>query len=94
MQFGAIVERASVDEAYIDLTNLVNDRMSQYDLSSDGNPLWTSCLKNKTFIVGHETENSKEEWIRDITGLFNTKCANFNQNFWKGIFESFSQSPF
>ena len=81
MQFGAIVERASVDEAYIDLTNLVNDRMSQYDLSSDGNPLWTSCLKNKTFIVGHQTENSREEWIRDITGLVNTNSANFNQNF-------------
>ena len=81
MQFGGIVERASVDEAYIDLTNLVNDRMGQYDLSSDGNPLWTSCLKNKTFIVGHQTENSREEWIRDITGLVNTNSANFNQNF-------------
>ena len=29
LQFGAIVERASIDEAYIDLTNLVNERMSK-----------------------------------------------------------------
>jgi len=29
LEFGAIVERASIDEAYVDLTNIVNEKMNQ-----------------------------------------------------------------
>ena len=32
LEFGAIVERASIDEAYVDLTNIVDEKMTQVRL--------------------------------------------------------------
>ena len=49
--FGAVVERASIDEAYIDITALVEER--QRDIGTVGE----SLLPN-TFVVGHDS--SKE----------------------------------
>ena len=54
LQFGAKVERASVDEAYIDLTDLVNAKMTE-----------AKIIENKdipnTFVVGHE--ESSASWL-------------------------------
>ena len=55
MQFGAKVERASIDEAYIDLTDLVNAKITEA----------TKIIEDKdipnTFVVGHE--ESSASWL-------------------------------
>jgi len=57
LQFGAIVERASIDEAYIDLTNLVNTRMTGKAKSIEAKDI------PNTFVVGHE--DNSEEWLAE-----------------------------
>ena len=60
LKFGAIVERASVDEAYIDLTKLVDNKIA--DLSK------ADCLKqprDTTFVVGQENEKCRELWFKE-----------------------------
>ena len=61
LQFGAIVERASIDEAYIDLTNLVDERLQTVQ-NSQG--LDAGQISN-TFVVGFE-EEQKQAWLDDI----------------------------
>merc|ERR1711962_454545 len=56
LQFGAIVERASIDEAYIDLTELVNARMTEMKR------IESKDLPN-TFVVGHE--DNSEDWLME-----------------------------
>ena len=68
MQFGTIIERASVDEAYIDLTTLVSDRMQNYKVVGHD-------LKN-TFVVGHEHETSKDDWLKETFCEINLKTDN------------------
>ena len=52
--FSQSVERASIDEAYVDLTEEVNKRLSQYiDLPSEE-------LKN-TFIIGWEEKKPNDD---------------------------------
>ena len=60
--FGAIVERASIDEAYIDITTLVEER--QREIVTFGE----SLLPN-TFVVGHDSSKEVrregvETWLR------------------------------
>ncbi|KAG7198660.1 hypothetical protein KM043_006017 [Ampulex compressa] len=66
-----IIERASVDEAYIDITDIVEKRMATLDISTKN---LISCLSN-TFIVGYSEigKNDEEErrrgtktWISNI----------------------------
>jgi len=54
LQFGAKVERASIDEAYIDLTDLVNAKMTEAKIIEDKD------IPN-TFVVGHE--ESSASWL-------------------------------
>lgn len=54
LKFGAIVERASIDEAYIDLTNLVNERLDTKVQDED--------LPN-TFVVGNE--ENRQIWLQE-----------------------------
>ena len=56
LQFGAKVERASVDEAYIDLTDLVNAKMTESIIIEDKD------IPN-TFVVGHE--ESSASWLSE-----------------------------
>ena len=49
MTFGAVVERASVDEAYIDITKLVEKRIDE------GLQISETDLPN-TFVVGHDAK--------------------------------------
>ena len=63
---GAIVERASIDEAYIDLTALVNQRLNSIKVT-------TSQDLSNTYIVGHE--ESKDEWLNDIFCNENLKAC-------------------
>ena len=53
-RFSQCVERASIDEAYVDLTDEVNNRLSEYA------ELTEEQLKN-TFVVGWEDEDSEDE---------------------------------
>ena len=57
LQFGAKVERASIDEAYIDLTDLVNDKMNKAADNIDAKDL------PNTFVVGYEEDS--ETWLRE-----------------------------
>ena len=74
--FGAVVERASIDEAYIDITTLVEER--QRDLDTVGE----SLLPN-TFVVGHDSSEEVrragvETWLgsNEKNGLSdNTRLA-------------------
>lgn len=52
-EFSLFVERASIDEAYIDLTNAVNDH-----IASNHNPITETDLPN-TFVQGYSDQNSK-----------------------------------
>ncbi|XP_014286764.1 DNA polymerase eta isoform X5 [Halyomorpha halys] len=73
-KFSTCVQRASVDEAYIDLTKAVEERMK---LLSQFNPeKWKS-----TFVVGYSTNSSNDEgerknglraWLKDTESLNNT----------------------
>jgi len=56
LQFGAKVERASIDEAYIDLTDLVNAKMTESIIIEDKD------IPN-TFVVGHE--ESSASWLSE-----------------------------
>ena len=56
LQFGAIVERASIDEAYIDLTDLVNTRMTEMKR------IESKDLPN-TYVVGYGDNN--EDWLME-----------------------------
>jgi DNA polymerase eta len=54
LQFGATVERASVDEAYLDLTALVQDKLPDTIIKPD--------MVSNTVIVGGE--ENKEAWLQ------------------------------
>ena len=56
--FGATIERASVDEAYLDLTKLVDEQVNnnKKEILADDIP--------NTKIVGHE--DSTEDWLKGI----------------------------
>ena len=56
LQFGAKVERASIDEAYIDLTDLVNAKMTEAKIIEDKD------IPN-TFVVGHEDNSAS--WLSE-----------------------------
>jgi len=57
LQFGAKVERASIDEAYIDLTELVNARITESKIID------VKDLPN-TFVVGYEDDS--KTWLNEI----------------------------
>jgi len=52
-EFSPCVQRASIDEAYVDLTNIVNDY-----ISSCHNVITENNLPN-TFVEGYMDQNSK-----------------------------------
>lgn len=54
MEFADAVERASIDEAYIDLTNVVAKRMSE-----DESPIIANQVAN-TFVVGYGPKQCKD----------------------------------
>lgn len=56
-EFSLFVERASIDEAYIDLTNAVNDH-----ISSNHNPITETDLPN-TFVQGYSDQSSKGNFV-------------------------------
>ena len=56
LQFGAIVERASIDEAYIDLTALVDEKMNAMKITHEDLP--------NSFVIG--SEESKEAWLNEV----------------------------
>ncbi|CAH1389445.1 unnamed protein product [Nezara viridula] len=73
-RFSNCVQRASVDEAYIDLTKAVEERMKS--LSQFSPDKWKS-----TFVVGYSTNSSNDEgerkngfraWLEDSDSLKNT----------------------
>ena len=55
LQFGCVVERASIDEAYIDLTAIVLDKMSHMKVTKEKLP--------NSFIVGFE--DNTEAWLQN-----------------------------
>ena len=57
MQFGCIVERASIDEAYIDLTAIVLDKMTHMKVTKEKLP--------NSYIVGYE---DTETWLQSTFG--------------------------
>jgi len=60
--FGAVVERASIDEAYIDITAMVEER--QRDLDTVG-----ESLLSNTFVVGHDSsEEGRREGVETWLG--------------------------
>ncbi len=60
MEFGAIVERASIDEAYVDLTTLVTKCSSE----NFGNCI-DKLIESNTFIVGNTGTEEREAWFRN-----------------------------
>ena len=57
------VERASVDEAYIDLTTMVEERLGPvWDPQTISSSLHIHSLTNN-FVVGFE---SSEDWLKDL----------------------------
>ena len=54
-QFGSCVERSSVDEAYVDLTELVDRRLAQMSDSM------AAGLLPNTFVVGWEGEDKEDK---------------------------------
>ncbi|CAI6354795.1 unnamed protein product [Macrosiphum euphorbiae] len=66
-QFSSCVQRASIDEAYVDLTSVVN-----HHISSNHNVITENDLPN-TFVEGYSDDNSKEDknvnlksWLHDV----------------------------
>lgn len=55
-KFSECVQRASVDEAYIDLTEAVKNRL-------DNDKDIQACLLKNTFVVGYSPKDSNEEGI-------------------------------
>ncbi|KAF6023957.1 DNApol-eta [Bugula neritina] len=65
---GCRVERASIDEAYIDLTDKVQDMMSQVSMSQLAIPT-TQDLPH-TFVVGSDNDNREDslrEWLESLS---------------------------
>uniref|UniRef100_A0A0C9RHZ1 DNA polymerase eta n=1 Tax=Fopius arisanus TaxID=64838 RepID=A0A0C9RHZ1_9HYME len=69
----AIIERASIDEAYLDITSLVEERMNSIDQSQMN---IVEALSN-TFVVGYCDDNSNDEekrkygietWMSEVFG--------------------------
>jgi DNA polymerase eta len=56
-EFSSCVQRASIDEAYVDLTSVVNDY-----ISSNHNVITENDLQN-TFVEGYTDKNSKSKYI-------------------------------
>lgn len=54
-KFSSCVEKASIDEAYIDLTDAISAR----------NQRVTSAKLKNTFVVGYDSENGQEQWLKD-----------------------------
>lgn len=59
------IERASVDEAYLDITQLVDERLSQYSKELD-------TKLNTTFVVGHTEVGNNDEGRYMIWNSFST----------------------
>ena len=59
---GAVVERASVDEAYLDITSMVQERMesSRSRIEEDDIP--------NTYVVGVEDKDKFGEWLSEAAG--------------------------
>nr|CAB3265008.1 DNA polymerase eta [Phallusia mammillata] len=77
LQFGGTVERASIDEAYIDLTNVVNEKFNSITSSKDFLPD-VEELKN-THVVGFPKEFNSENQDSRLIGLkqyLSTSCNN------------------
>lgn len=60
------VERASVDEAYLDITDIVNERLSTIDIS----PKKLISLLANTYIVGYSEIGKNNEGNIPITDRF------------------------
>ena len=58
------VERASIDEAFLDVTSVVMERIRQHH---EGNPLITSTMLPGTHIAGYSAESTT-----DGESLYNT----------------------
>ena len=86
LQFGATVERASIDEAYIDLTALVNDRMSK------GTKVQVKDIPN-TFVEGYDEEN-KNEWLKEIYCDTDLKTENVRLAFGAVIVEEMREEVY
>ncbi len=66
-EFTSIIERASIDEAYLDVTELVSKRIEAADLESS--TITAESVPN-THVPGFKKENSEEgggfeEWVRE-----------------------------
>ncbi|XP_015373333.1 PREDICTED: DNA polymerase eta-like isoform X2 [Diuraphis noxia] len=65
-EFSSCVQRASIDEAYVDLTNVVI-----HHISSNNNVITENDLPN-TFVEGYSDDNSKDKsvhlksWLHDV----------------------------
>jgi len=85
LQFGARVERASIDEAYIDLTDLVNARMTE-----------SKCIEAKdlpnTFVVGHE--DNSEEWLMETYDSTDLRTENVRLAIGAAIIEEMRAEVF
>lgn len=73
-----IVERASVDEAYLDITQIVDDKLSKEEID------WEEMLGqlNTTFIVGHSEINSNNEGMLIFYFFFLYWCVFHFLNFF------------
>ena len=70
MQFGGVVERASIDEAYVDLTAIVLDKLSHMRVNAED-------IQN-TKVIGHD---DKESWLKDsFDENMHADDGNFLQN--------------
>lgn len=62
-EFSSCVQRASIDEAYVDLTSVVNDYMS-----SNHNVITENDLPN-TFVEGYSDQNSKSKYQLNLLNV-------------------------
>ncbi|KAK0173566.1 hypothetical protein PV328_006742 [Microctonus aethiopoides] len=69
----SIIERASVDEAYLDITDLVDERMDQMNCSSKN----IIPLLNNTYVVGYCDEDNNDE--KRCEGLNNWIVETFDE---------------
>ncbi|KAK0168556.1 hypothetical protein PV327_002342 [Microctonus hyperodae] len=68
-----IIERASVDEAYLDISDLVDERMNQMNCSSKS----IIPLLNNTYVVGYCDEDNNDE--KRCEGLNNWIVETFDE---------------
>uniref|UniRef100_A0A336MV37 DNA polymerase eta n=1 Tax=Culicoides sonorensis TaxID=179676 RepID=A0A336MV37_CULSO len=79
--FTPLFERASIDEAYLDITDLVMAKLR--DMNNDKYKLDPSKF-GSTFAVGYETMG---DFVQDLT----TRCATNSDDDYPGLFENESE---